>query len=137
MNIAIRYYSKSKKGNTLKLATRAGNYLNIEVKTIDEPLNEKVDILFLFNAMYAFDIDKEIKHFLKDNKDNISLLVNINSAASGASTYKSVKKVCDKYNINLSEKEYHCIGSWLKLNPDRPNENDMLKLEEFLKEFVE
>ena len=136
MELAIRYFTKSKKGNTYKLAKAVSEASNLEALTIENDLEENVDILFLVNAMYAFDVDKEIKEFLKRNATKIKCLVNINSAASGSSTLKSVKKVADKLNIPVSEKEYHTVGSWLALNKGRPNEDDLNRLKEFVKEFI-
>lgn len=137
MKIEIRYFTKSKKGNTYKLATAVSEALNIEAKTVENDLEEKVDILFLVNAMYAATIDKEVKMFLERNKDKISLIVNVNSAASGKSTIKAVKKCADKLNIKVSEKEYHTVGSWLALNKNRPNQDDLNRLKEFVLKVIE
>lgn len=136
MKIAIRYFTKSKKGNTKKLADTVSEVLGIEALTIENKLEEKVDKLFLVNAMYAFDIDKSIKNFLKENKDNIGEIFNVNSAASGSSTHKSVKKVCDKLGIAISNKEFHCVGSWININKGRPNEEELNKLKEFVIEMA-
>ena len=83
--------------------------------------------------MYAADVDKAIKEFLVANKAKIKCLININSSCSGASTLKAVKKVCDKENIPVSDKEFHTVASWLFINKGRPNEEDFKRLEEFLK----
>ena len=136
MKIAIRYYTKSKKGNTEKIAKFIESKINVEALDVSHKLEEEVDCLLLVNAMYAADVDKEIKNFLKDNKDKIKCLININSSASGASTLKAVKKVCDKYAIPVSEKEFHTVASWIIINKGRPNEDDFKKLEAFLKEVV-
>ncbi len=135
MKLAIRYFTKSKKGNTKKIADFVSQSLNIEALDVSNDLDEKAVTLFLINAMYAADIDKEVKVFLTNNKDKIGCLVNINSSASGASTLKAVKKVCDKNNIPVSEKEFHTVASWIFINKGRPNEEDFNKLEEFLKQF--
>lgn len=131
--IAIRYFTKSKKGNTYKIAKHIEEVLGVEALDITHPL-DKVDELILVNAMYAADIDKEVKEFLKENKDNIGLVYNVNSAASGASTFKSVKKVCDANGIKISEKEFHTVASWIFINKGRPNEEDYKKLDVFLNE---
>lgn len=131
--IAIRYFTKSKKGNTYKIAKHIEEVLGVEALDITHPL-DKVDELILVNAMYAADIDKEVKEFLKENKDNIGLVYNVNSAASGASTLKSVKKVCDANGIKISEKEFHTVASWIFINKGRPNEEDYKKLDVFLNE---
>ncbi len=136
MKIAIRYFTKSKKGNTFKLAKVVSEVAEVEALTVEHDLNEEVEILFLVNAMYAFNIDKEVKEFLKRNASNIKCIVNVNSAASGASTLKSVKKVADKLNIPVSDKDYHTVASWININKDRPNEDDLNRLKEFVKGVI-
>ena len=132
MKLAIRYFTKSKKGNTKKIADFVSEKLKVEALDVTHKLDEKVETLLLINAMYAANIDREVKEFLEKNKDNIGTLVNINSSASGASTYKVVKKVCDENGINISDKEFHTVASWIFINKGRPNEEDFKKLEEFL-----
>ncbi len=136
MKIAIRYFTKSKKGNTEKIAKFVSETINVEALDVTHPLEEDVDQLLLINAMYAFDVDKAIKDFLENNANKIKCLININSSASGSSTYKSVKKVADKYNIPMSEKEFHTAASWIFINKGRPNADDFKRLENFLKEVV-
>lgn len=136
MKIAIRYFTKSKKGNTEKIAKFISEKIKVEALDVTHPLNEEVEQLLLVNAMYAADVDKEIKKFLEANKDKIKCLININSAASGASTYKAVKKVADNYEIPMSEKEFHTVASWIFINKGRPNKEDFARLESFLKEVV-
>ncbi len=136
MKIAIRYFTKSKKGNTFKLATVVSEVAGVEALTVENDLTEEVETLFLVNAMYAFNIDKEVKEFLKRNASNIKCVVNVNSAASGASTLKAVKKVANKLNILVSDKEYHTVASWINLNKGRPNEDDLNRLREFVKGVI-
>ena len=131
MKTAIRYFTKSKKGNTKKLADAVSEALGIEALDVSRDLDEKVDRLFLINAMYAANIDKEVKDFLVRNKSNISEIVNMNTAASGASTWKAVKKVTDELGINLSEKEFHCAASWIFINKGLPTEEDLNRAGEF------
>ena len=136
MTIAIRFYTKSKKGNTKKLADAISKTLDVVALDTSNPLEEKVDVLFFANAMYAADVDKNIKEFLKLNKDKIGMLVNLNTSASGKSTLKAVKKVADPLNINVSEKEFHCAGSWIFINKGKPTEEDLRNAQEFVKSFI-
>ena len=136
MKLAIRYFTKSKKGNTEKIATFISEKLGVPALTVAAPLEEEAEQLILVNAMYAADIDKEVKAFLTENKEKIKCLINVNSAASGASTLKAVKKVADKLGIPVSEKEFHTVASWIFLNKGRPNADDFARLEAFLKENV-
>lgn len=132
----IRYFSKSRKQNSFKIANAAAEALNIEAKTVDVDLEEECDILFLVNAMYAATVDKRIKEFLKRNSSKIKLLVNISSSASGSSTYKSIKKQCDNLGIKISDKQYHQPASWLGLNKNRPNEDDLNNVKKFVLNVV-
>ncbi|WP_292605419.1 flavodoxin family protein [Methanobrevibacter sp. UBA188] len=90
MKIAIRYYTKT--GNTKKLAEAIGSAINVEAKTIDEPLTEDVDLLFLGSAVYAAGIDKRVKEFIESINVNVGEVVNFSSTALIESTYKQVKK---------------------------------------------
>lgn len=132
MKLAIRYFTKSKKGNTEKLANVVSKALNLEALDVSKDLEENVDKLILINAMYATDIDKEVKEFLERNKDKIGEVINMNTSASGSSTIKAVKKVTDKLQMKLSDKEFHCAASWIFINKGLPSEDDYKKAEEFV-----
>lgn len=131
MKTAVRYFTKSKKGNTRKLADAVSKATGIEALDVSADLEENVDRLILINAMYAANIDKEVKEFLARNKDRIGEVVNMNTSASGASTWKAVKKVTDELGIALSEKEFHCAASWIFINKGLPSEDDLKRAGEF------
>ena len=131
MNVAIRYFTRSKKGNTKKLADAVSAVIGVDAIDVSVDLNEKVDRLFLINAMYAANIDKEVKEFLERNKDKIAEVVNMNTSASGASTWKAVKKETDRLGIKLSEKEFHCAASWIFINKGLPSDEDYAKAKQF------
>ena len=136
MTIAIRYFTKSKKGNTKKLADAVSGAIGVEALDVSADLSEKVDRLFLINAMYAANIDREVKEFLARNKENIGEIVNMNTAASGSSTWKAVKKVTDELGITLSDKEFHCAASWIFINKGLPSEDDLSRAAEFAKSLM-
>ena len=110
MKTAIRYFTKSKKGNTKKLADVVSEATGVEAVDVLVDLTEKVDRLFLINAMYAANIDREVRDFLARNAANIGEIVNMNTSASGASTWKTVRKAADEMRIKLSEQELHCAA---------------------------
>ena len=137
MNLCIRYFTKSKKGNTKKLSDFISNKLKLEALDVSNNLDEEVEYLILVNALYANNIDKEVKTFLENNKDKIKNVINVCSSASGKSTYKKVKKECDKLGINILEEEYHTRASWIFINKDRPNEDDFNRLALFVDKIKE
>ncbi len=136
MNIAIRYFTKSKKGNTEKLAGVISGAVGVKALDVTNDLDEKVDRLFLVNAMYAADIDSEVKEFLSRNKDKIGEIVNFNTSATGRSTWSIVKKVTDELGIRLSNREFHCAASWIFINKGLPAEKDFEKARQFAAEMA-
>ena len=136
MKIAIRYLSVSEKQNGVKLANAISEVAGVEALPIDKTLEEEVDVLFLVNAMYGFMIDSKVGEFIGKNAQNIKLLVNVNSSCTGLSTFKKVKKVAIPYGVQVSDKEYHTKGSFKFLNKNRPNEDDLNRLKEFVKGII-
>ncbi len=134
MKIAIRYYTKT--GNTKKLAEAISQVVNVEAKTVDEPLTEDVDVLFLGSAVYAAGIDGKVKEFIKNIDVNVGEVVNFSSAALIESTYSQVKKEVEAKGIKMSENEFHCRGAFKFVHRGRPNENDLKDVQEFAKGII-
>lgn len=134
MKIAIRYYTKT--GNTKKLAEAISSAIGVEAKTVDEPLPEDVDILFLGSAVYAAGIDAKIKDFIKNINVNVGEVVNFSSAALIESTYKQVKKEVEAKGLKMSEDEFHCRGAFKFVHRGKPDDNDLKNVQEFAKRIL-
>ena len=134
MKIAIRYYTKT--GNTKKLAEAISSAINVEAKTVDEPLTEDIDILFLGSAVYAAGIDQKIKDFIKSINVNVGEVVNFSSAVLIESTYKQVKKEVEAKGLKMSEDEFHCRGAFKFVHRGKPDKNDLKNVQEFAKRIV-
>ena len=134
MKIAIRYYTKT--GNTKKLAEAIGSAINVEAKTVDEPLTEDVDILFLGSAVYAAGIDSKIKDFIANINVNVGEVINFSSAALIESTYSQVKKQVEAKGLKMSEDEFHCRGAFKFVHRGHPNDEDLKNAQEFAKRIV-
>lgn len=137
MTIAIRYFTKSKKGNTKKLANAVSKAIGVKALDVTVDLKERVDRLFLINAMYAATIDGEVKDFLSRNRDRIGEVVNMNTSATGRSTRNAVKAVADPLKITVSESEFHCAASWIFINKGLPSEEDFARAGAFAASLVE
>ena len=129
MKIAIRYYTRS--GNTEKLANAIGSALSIPADSIETPLAENVDILFLGCSYYAFDMDEKVKTFLKENKDKIGKITCFGTSAMMKSMKKPMRKVVDELGIALLEEEFHCHGSFGPMHKGKPDEHDLKAAQEF------
>ena len=136
MKYAVRYYTKT--GNTKKLADAIAKVLDVEALPLSEPVQEKVDLLFLGNSYYAFSIDPEVRDFVSSlDKEKVGKIVNFGSAAMLNSTYKKVKATAAKVGIPMLEKEFHCKGEFKGLHKGRPNEGDLKAAAEFAKNIME
>ena len=134
MKVAVRYYSQT--GNTKKLADAIADELGIEAKSIDNTLKEDTDILFLCNSVYWAGVDGKVKKFIKDPGAKIGQLVNVSTAALIESTYSQMKKLCAEAGIPLSEREFHCKGSFKVLHKGKPNAEDLNAVKTFARDVI-
>ena len=135
MNIAVRYYTKT--GNTKRLAEAVAEAVGVEALPISEPVTEPVDVLFLGNSYYAFNIDPEVRNFVRSlDKEKVGKIVNFGSAAMLNSTYKKVKAEADKVGIPMDEREFHCKGEFKGIHKGKPDETDLKNAAEFAKSIV-
>ena len=136
MKIAVRYYTKT--GNTKKLAEAIGKAVGADALPISTPVDEPVDILFLGNSYYAFNIDPEVRDFVRGlDKSKVGRIVNFGSAAMLNSTSQKVKAEADKAGVPMDEREFHCRGEFKGIHKGRPNESDMKAAAEFARKIVE
>ena len=134
MTFAVRYYTKT--GNTRKLADAIAKELGVEALPISEKVTEPVDVLFLGNSYYAFNIDPEVRSFVSSlDKEKVGKIVNFGSAAMLNSTYKKVKAEADKAGIAMDEREFHCKGEFKGIHKGRPNDDDLKAAQDFAKQF--
>ena len=135
MNTAIRYYSKT--GNTKKLADAIGEVTGVKAQTVDVPLDDEVDILFLGSSVYAAGVDEKIKEFIRSlDSRKIKKVVNFSTAAILSSTYSQVSKLLSEKKIPVDSREFHCRGSFKVMHKNRPNNEDINELKSFAKEII-
>lgn len=135
MKCAVRYYTKT--GNTKKLAEAVAGALGVEALPISVPVKEAVDLLFLGNSYYAFNIDPEVRDFIHSlDKSKVGKIANFGSAAMLNSTYKKVKAEADKVGIPMAEQEFHCKGEFKGVHKGRPNAEDLAAAVAFAKALI-
>ena len=134
MKAAVRYYTQT--GNTKKLADAIAAELGVKAKSVDTPLEEDADILFLCNSVYWAGVDGKVKKFVKDPGAKIGQLVNVSTAALIESTYGQMKKLAADAGIPLSEREFHCKGSFKALHKGKPDNADIAAVKRFAREIA-
>lgn len=135
MKIAVRYYTRT--GHTKRLAEAIAEAAGVQAQPISVPVDEPVDILFLGNSYYAFNIDPEVKTFIHSLDGSIvGRIVNFGSAAMLNSTWKKVKAEADQAGVTMDKREFHCKGEFKGLHKGRPNEEDLKAAAEFARSIV-
>lgn len=135
MKIAVRYYTKT--GNTKRLAEAIADAVGAEALPISVSVDEPVDVLFLGNSYYAFNIDPEVREFIHSlDSSKVGCIVNFGSAAMLNSTWKKVKAEADKTGVTMDKREFHCKGEFKGLHKGRPNEKDLKDAAEFARSIA-
>ena len=109
----------------------------LPAETIDVPLLEDVDILFLGSSVYGFDVDDQVKQFISNIDVKVGKVVNFSTACLVKSTYKQVGKLLAEKNIPLAKEEYYCRGSFGPMHKGRPNQQDLQAAEAFARKIME
>ncbi len=135
MKVAVRYYTKT--GNTKKLAEAVAAAVGVQALPLSAPVDDPVDVLFLGNSYYAFNIDPEVRDFVRSlDSGKVGRIVNFGSAAMLNSTWKKVKAEAEQAGIAMDEREFHCKGEFKGLHKGRPNEADMKAAADFARAIV-
>ena len=70
MNIAVRYQSRG--GNTKMVAEAIAKAAGVAAESVDVPLNEPVDLLFIGGGVYAFSMDGALRSFVDALDSNMA-----------------------------------------------------------------
>lgn len=132
MKTAIRYYSKF--GHTRKMAAVVAQETGAEALTIETPITEPVDVLYLGSAVYAAVVDWRVKKFIKTlTPDLVKSVICFSSAAIIESNYPRVRRMLEARGITVDDRQFTCRGSMGPIQAGHPNEQDLESLRAFVR----
>ena len=135
MKVAVRYYSRG--GNTRKLAEAIAAEAGVKAETVDIPLTEPVDILFLGSSVYAAGVDDSIKKFINElNPSMAKRIINFSTAALLPSTYNQVSKLLSEKGMQIDTEEFHCRGSFAFMHKGHPDQKDLDDAKAFVRRVL-
>ena len=111
MKIAIRYQSHG--NNTKEVALTIAQALNIGAETINVPVEDKVDILFVGGGVYMGNIDLSFRTFLKKLDPQRIKVVAVFSSAGGINKTKEIAALAKERGIAVCE-ETLLVRMWLR-----------------------
>ena len=119
-----------------KMAEAIAEVTDVKAESIEMPITEEVDTLFLGAGVYAAVVDWRMKKFIKTlSPDKVKNVVCFCSAALLESNYKDMRKLLEKQGLKVDDREFHCPGSFSLIHRGRPNNNDLNQLKTFVAEL--
>lgn len=135
MTTAIRYYSKF--GHTAMMAKTAGELTQTVPQTVDVPLSEPVDTLYLGGGVFLGRVDSSIGAFVKTlSPDKVKRVVCFGSCAILKSPVPQLRQMLEAQGIAVAEQEFACRGSMGPLHKGHPNQEDLDSFREFIKSTI-
>ncbi len=134
MNIAIRYFSKF--GHSAKMASVVSQVTGVEAKTVDTPISEPVDVLYLGSGVMIGKISKEMTQFIRSlTPDKVKCVVCFGSCAIIKSPVPQMRSLLEAQGIKVDERSFTCKGSMGPLHAGHPNKEDLENLRSFVSEI--
>ncbi|MDR1210421.1 MAG: flavodoxin family protein [Clostridiales bacterium] len=101
MNISVRYQSRG--GNTKTVAELIAKTAGVAAEVYDAPVAEPIDVLFIGGGVYAWDIDKGLKAWLRTlTPDKVKTIAPF-STAGGFDGAKRIAKIAKASGVDVLE----------------------------------
>lgn len=114
--IAVRYSSKS--GNTEKVANLIGEKLGVKAASIEEPLPDKVDKLYLGGAVHGKMYADLRKYAEKIDPDQVGEVFMFGTSGGAFSIKTEFTKALDKSGVKIGDKSLFLHGFAPKIKAD-------------------
>jgi flavodoxin len=99
LNISVRYQSRG--GNTKTVAELIAKTAGAVAEVYDAPIDEPIDVLFIGGGVYAWDIDKGLKAWLRTlTPDRVKTIAPF-STAGGFDGAKRIAKIAEANGIDV------------------------------------
>lgn len=130
MKVEVRYYSRG--GNTKALAEAIAKGVGIEaISVVDEnsKLAEKIDILFIGGALYAYGLDNHLKKYLSElDANNVGKAVVFSTSWISKHSLDLIRKALEQKGINVLEEVIYYKSM--------PKDNELKEAEEKAKNII-
>jgi len=135
MKLAIRYYSKF--GHSAKMAQVIGEVAGVKPASVDTPLTEDVDILFIGAGVFLGKVNGRIKEFARSlDTKKVKKIVLFGSSALIESPVAQMRKIFEELGFNVATEFFTCRGAMGPVHSGHPDANDLQALREFAKQLV-
>lgn len=131
MKYAIRYYSKF--GHSEQMAQVAGEVLGVKPESVETPLTEEVDILFIGAGLFLAKVNGRVKEFARTlDPKKVKKVVCFGSCALSDSPVPQLRQIFEELGFTVAEESFTCRGSMGPWHGGHPNEEDFNALRKFV-----
>lgn len=131
MNAAIRYFSKF--GHSAEMAKAVGQVVGVAPQTVDTPVSEPVDVLYLGSGVMLGKISSDMAGFIRTlTPDKVRRVICFGSCAIIKSPVPQMRALLEKQGITVDERSFTCRGSMGPLHAGHPNKQDLENLRTFV-----
>ncbi len=135
MKAAIRYYSKF--GHSKQMAQAIAEIVRQNPLTVESPLAEQVDVLFLGAGIFLGSVNKSVILFINTlTPDKVGCVVLFGSSALISEPTKGMREALVKRGVKVYDKVFECKGAMGPLNSGHPDKHDLEALRAFVSEIV-
>lgn len=139
MKIAVRYQSRG--GNTRAVAEIISREFNVQPLSLDSPIEDYTDILFLGGGVYEWKMDDSLRDFIEHlSTKKIGQIVCFSTTGFMDSTLKQIRQAAALKGIMVNENELLIRmalrgHSWLGLEGGNLTQKQKKKVLEFVKKI--
>lgn len=131
----IRYYSKF--GHTKNMVEAVKDLMDSEPRTVDVPLEGKVDVLYIGAGVMMGKVDKQVMDFIGSLRpEMVGRVVCFGSCAIIKSPVPQMRKALEARGIKVSEHEFICPGAMGPLKAGHPDATDLENFKTFVKSVI-
>jgi len=135
MRTAIRYFSKF--GHSKQMAEAIQPLCGETPQTVDVPLTEPVDLLFLGAGVMLGRVDGSVGTFIKTLQPNmVGSVVLFGSSAIIKSPVPQMQKMLEAQGVKVDSRSFSCRGAMGPLHSGHPDTQDIEKLKTFTKQIL-
>ena len=132
MSTAIRFYSKF--GHSKQMAQAIEDIVGAKAATVDTPLAEPVDTLYLGAGVFLGKVNGAVMDFIATlTPDKVKKVVCFGSSAIIDSPVPQMRKALEARGITVSSDEFTCKGSMGPIHSGHPDSKDIEAFRTFIK----
>ena len=135
MKIAIRYFSKF--GHSKQMAQIVGEVTGSKPESVETPLTEEVDILFIGAGLFLAKVNGRVKEFARmTDPKKVKKVVCFGSCALSDSPVPQLRQIFAESGFNVAEESFTCRGSMGPWHGGHPDAKDLSELKAFTKKVI-